>query len=143
MTKKILVMGLPGAGKTYFANQLKKYLVSKNVSVDWFNADMIRTKHNDWDFSIEGRIRQSMRMFELAKTSDKDYVICDFVAPLEKSRDNFNPDYIIWLDTIDKGRYQDTNDMFEKPNKYHFRITKDTILNSIENVGDQILKDKL
>lgn len=135
-------MGLPGAGKTYFANQLKKYLVSKNITVDWFNADMIRTQHDDWDFSIEGRIRQSFRMFELAKSSTADYVICDFVAPLQETRDNFAPDCIIWLDTIDASRYKDTNSMFVEPNKYDFRITKGTILNSVENVAEQILKDK-
>jgi len=142
MSKKILIMGLPGSGKTTFAFRLKKYLESNNITVDWFNADLIRTQHEDWDFSIEGRIRQSFRMFELAKTSDKEYIICDFVAPLPESRNNFNPDYIIWLDTIDSGRYEDTNQMFVPPVKYDFRVTKDIIPNAVETVGEQILKDK-
>ncbi len=54
---KILVMGLPGSGKTYFSNLLKKELESIiGVTVDWFNADDIRKQFNDWDFSHEGRI---------------------------------------------------------------------------------------
>lgn len=142
MSKKILIMGLPGSGKTTFAEKLRNYLVKNNCTVDWFNADLIRTQHEDWDFSIEGRIRQSFRMFELAKTSDKEYTICDFIAPLPESRDNFNPDYIVWFDTIDSGRYEDTNQMFVPPVKYDFRITKDIIPFAVETVGEQILKDK-
>ena len=83
MTEKILIMGLPGSGKTYFSERLKNYLeihdtrknisdspyVSLNARVDWFNADDVRKKFNDWDFSKEGRIRQSLRMAEFSFSS--------------------------------------------------------------------------
>lgn len=141
MSKKVLIMGLPGAGKTTFASRLKKYLENNKVTVDWFNADMIRTQHNDWDFSVEGRIRQSNRMFKLTETSNKDFIICDFIAPLQETRDKFAADYVIWLDTIGHSRYQDTNDIFERPNKYHFRITKDIITNAVETVAITLLKE--
>ena len=95
MTQRILIMGLPGSGKTYLASALKTYLEQHGTRADygellpttgfaatvtWFNADDVRRKYNDWDFSREGRIRQSLRMLEFALASDTDYVICDFVA---------------------------------------------------------------
>ena len=119
--QKILIMGLPGAGKTYFAERLKKYLEdNSNIytmplwrqstleippqtyssKVDWFNADEIRRKYNDWDFSREGRIRQSLRMFDFALRCTEDFVICDFVAPLVEMRNNFKADWTVWIDTI-------------------------------------------
>ena len=109
MTQRILVMGLPGSGKTFFATALKKYLeensstltmplermlnlelppISYTSKVDWFNADEIRKQYNDWDFSREGRIRQSIRMFDFATKCSGDFVICDFVAPLVEMRNN-------------------------------------------------------
>ena len=110
MTQRILVMGLPGSGKTFFATALKKYLeensntltmplsrmlnqehlpLAYTSQVDWFNADEIRKQYNDWDFSREGRIRQSIRMFDFAIRCSGDFVICDFVAPLVEMRTNF------------------------------------------------------
>ena len=85
MAIRILIMGLPGAGKTTLAQELTKYL----EDVDWYNADSVRRAYHDWDFSHEGRIRQSTRMRELADDSPKKYVICDFVAPLPDMRNNF------------------------------------------------------
>jgi adenylylsulfate kinase len=95
MTQRILIMGLPGAGKTMLAGALKTY-----ATVNWFNADDIRRKYNDWDFSNDGRIRQSIRMFQFSMESGGDYVICDFVAPLVEMRNNFKADWTIWVDTI-------------------------------------------
>ena len=100
-------MGLPGAGKTYFAERLKTYLEqhsdlyhtdAENISasraqVKWINADDVRKKYNDWDFSHEGRIRQSLRMRELADSFLNDFVIVDFVAPLPEMRNNFKADW--------------------------------------------------
>ncbi len=120
MKKKILIMGLPGAGKTTLASKLKVLLDAK-----WFNADEIRKKFNDWDFSPEGRIRQAKRMSDLADDYVKKgfYVIADFVCPTKKSREIYNPQFIIWLDTIDKSRFDDTNQIFTKPEKFDLRIT--------------------
>jgi adenylylsulfate kinase len=119
--KRILIMGLPGSGKTTLAHQLSS-LLSPNCL--WINADEIRELYNDWDFSLEGRIRQSIRMRELADASEKEYVICDFVAPLVEMRNNFNADYTIWVDTITEGRYKDTNKLFVSPEKYDIRVTE-------------------
>ncbi len=140
-------MGLPGSGKTFFAESLKKYLESYKhegfgIEVDWFNADDVRKKFNDWDFSLSGRIRQSHRMRELADSSSKDYVICDFVAPLTEMRNNFKADWTIWIDTIDQGRFEDTNKMFVPPEVYDFRITEQNAEKWSEFVGDHILENR-
>jgi hypothetical protein len=157
--QKILIMGLPGSGKTYFAERLKVYLeingnfdLSKitsdvpyprvNTKVDWFNADEIRRRFNDWDFSHEGRIRQSIRMFEFAMKCTGDYVICDFVAPLPEMRHNFKADWTIWMDTIDQSRYDDTNKMFVPPDIYDFRITEQNADKWVQYVGEMIIANK-
>jgi hypothetical protein len=159
MPKRILIMGLPGSGKTYFAERLKKYIeqhgetknlasaemlpiTGLNATVTWFNADDVRRKYNDWDFSKEGRIRQSLRMLEFALTADTDYVICDFVAPLVEMRNNFKADWTIWMDTIDAGRYEDTNKAFVPPTVYDFRITEQNAERWVEFVGDHILDER-
>ena len=121
-TQRILIMGLPGAGKTFMAEAMKSRLEKQGYTVSWFNADLIRQQFDDWDFSLPGRIRQSRRMRELADASLADYAICDFVAPLEEMRENFLPDWLIWMDTIDSGRFEDTNAMFRPPQHYDFRI---------------------
>jgi adenylylsulfate kinase len=122
--EKILIMGLPGSGKTTLANALLNKLRNKGNTVEWFNADEVRAKYNDWDFSESGRIRQSIRMCELADKTNSDYVICDFVAPLPEMRSNFKADWTIWLDTIDSGRFEDTNKIFIEPDVFDFRVTE-------------------
>lgn len=118
---RILIMGLPGSGKTTLASDLSILLFP---NAEWFNADDVRSMYNDWDFSVEGRLRQSYRMRELADRSTKQYVICDFVAPIQEMRTAFSPDYLIWMDTISSGRYADTNTMFDPPVNYDIRITE-------------------
>jgi hypothetical protein len=158
--KKILIMGLPGAGKTFMAEALKKRLEASTEipvealaqcevvptfyrpSVKWFNADEVRKKYNDWDFSHEGRIRQSLRMAEFAMTANADYVICDFVAPLPEMRHNFKADWVIWMDTIDQGRYEDTNKAFVSPDLYDFRITEKDADKWSDFIADHILNDR-
>jgi adenylylsulfate kinase len=140
--QKILIMGLPGAGKTYFAERLQQFLQSKNKTVEWFNADEIRKQFNDWDFSKEGRIRQSLRMAELAEECDSDYVICDFVAPLVEMRNNYKADWTIWIDAIDEGRFEDTNKAFVAPTVYDFRITEQNAEHWVPFVGGHIVDNR-
>jgi len=165
MTKRILIMGLPGAGKTYLAQALKKYLETNGdlmkinpqrvltyegipgpgfmrVGVDWFNADDVRKKHNDWDFSNAGRIRQSLRMFQFAVECTGEFVICDFVAPLVEMRNNFKADWTIWVDTIKEGRYEDTNKAFIPPEQYDFRVTEQNCEKWAEFIGEHVLADR-
>ena len=118
--KKILIMGLPGSGKTTLASKLVPLLNAK-----WINNDKVRKDANDWDFSEEGRTRQAKRMAALAEKHKQEgnYVVCDFICPTPKARELFNADYTIWMDTIDKGRFEDTNAMFVKPKKFDFKVT--------------------
>lgn len=121
MTTRILIMGLPGAGKTTLAINLLNYFTPE---VLWLNADEIRRKFDDWDFSESGRIRQSRRMREIADVSSRDYIIADFVCPLKEMRDIFDPHFLIWVDTIQEGRFEDTNRTFVPPEQYDVRVTE-------------------
>ena len=114
-------MGLPGAGKTYLANILHKI-----IDAVWINADKVRSEANDWDFSPEGRKRQANRMKNLADSalSNNKHVIADFVCPTPQTRKDFDADFIIWMDTIKEGRFDDTNKMFIAPKRYDYRVTE-------------------
>lgn len=138
--KRILIMGLPGAGKTTLAGQLKKMLTLHKKTVSWLNADEVRRHYDDWDFSREGRIRQSQRMKELADTSNTDYCIVDFVAPLAEMRDNFAADITVWMDTIQAGRFEDTNKMFDPPTHYNYRIQEQDAEKWSQIIADDVLK---
>ena len=113
-------MGLPGAGKTTLADQMAPLLNAKRL-----NADEVRKAANDWDFSEEGRVRQAKRMgeFALKLKAEGHYVIADFIAPTPKARSLFPADFIIWVDTIKKGRFEDTNQMFVSPRKFDYHVT--------------------
>jgi len=155
--KRILIMGLPGSGKTYLAERLKRYLeahmnpinehslrpiADAQVTVAWLNADEVRRHYNDWDFSTEGRIRQSQRMRDLADEANTDYCIVDFVAPLVEMRNNFKADWTIWIDTIDRGRFEDTNRVFVPPDQYDFRITEQNGEKWAEFIGQHIVDNQ-
>ena len=118
--KIILIMGLPGSGKTTLASELAPLINAKRI-----NADEVRKAANDWDFSKEGRTRQAKRMADLAKKTKEEghYVVADFICPTPEARSLFPADYIIWVDTIKEGRFEDTNQMFVKPEKYNFHVT--------------------
>jgi adenylylsulfate kinase len=132
--KIILIMGLPGSGKTTLANELGPMLNAKRL-----NADEVRKEANDWDFSEEGRKRQAKRMaeFALKMKEDGSYVVADFICPTPEARSLFPADYIIWLDTIKEGRFEDTNKMFVKPDKYDFHV----ITQDAKNWASKIYKE--
>ncbi len=132
--KIILIMGLPGSGKTTLANELAPMLNAKRL-----NADEVRKEAKDWDFSEEGRKRQAKRMAEFAKNlkNKGSYVVADFICPTPEARKLFSADYIIWVDTIKKGRFDDTNKMFVKPDKFDFHVTTQ----DAKNWAPKILKD--
>ena len=127
-------MGLPGSGKTTLANELATLLEAKRL-----NADEVRKEANDWDFSEEGRKRQSKRMAEFALNLKKEgnNVIADFICPTPEARALFPSDYIIWVDTIKEGRFDDTNKMFVKPEKFDFHVTTQ----DAKNWAPKILKE--
>ena len=135
--KIILVMGLPGAGKTTLANEMAPLLNAKRL-----NADEVRKSANDWDFSEEGRIRQAKRMAQAALKlkSEGDYVIADFIAPTPEARSLFPADYIVWVDTIKKGRFEDTNQMFVNPKNFDFHVTTQDAKNWAPKIIEEIKK---
>ena len=116
-------MGLPGSGKTWLADWM-----TKELECAWYNADYVRKMANDWDFSEEGRMRQSRRMRTFADFEHNNgrTVICDFVCPTKETRSQFEADVVIWVDTIKKSRYADTNSIFEAPSEdeYDYHITE-------------------
>ena len=127
---KVLIMGLPGSGKTWLGERL-----GKHFNIPYWDADDVRRIYNDWEFTQKGRERQALRMRRL---SEVDHLsISGFVCPLPGYRSFFFPDKLIWMDTIDEGRFEDTNKLFIPPHKYDLRITKwideNQLYNSLED----------
>ena len=138
---KILIMGLPGAGKTTLASKLVPLIKAK-----WLNNDEVRKAANDWDFSEKGRIRQAKRMAEIAEKykaeGSYEYLVTDYICPTPKTREIFNPDYIVWVDTINKGRFEDTNKMFVKPKKFDFKVTSQNAELWALQIAEQLIGPK-
>ena len=127
-------MGLPGSGKTTLAEELAPMLNAKRL-----NADEVRKDANDWDFSEEGRKRQAKRMSDFAlKLKEQGFdVVADFICPTPEARSLFPADYVIWVDTIKEGRFDDTNKMFIKPDKFDFHVTTQ----DAKNLAPKIFED--
>jgi adenylylsulfate kinase len=139
---KILIMGLPGSGKTTLAKPFAEL-----IGGVWINADQIRERYNDWDFSIDGRIRQAQRMKHLADGIEMagKIAVADFVCPTEKARQEFGADYTVWMDTIKEGRFADTNILFEPPLNVDYHVKdwfKDTHAELMKVVTNYIARNK-
>ena len=121
MAMKILIMGLPGSGKSTLAEPF-----AQMVNGVWLNADAVRMEYNDWDFSPEGRVRQAQRMRYLADGVVRAgrIAVADFVCPTEQARVEFAPDYVVWMDTIKAGRFEDTNRMFVPPAHVDYHVSE-------------------
>jgi adenylylsulfate kinase len=118
---KILIFGLPGSGKSTLAKPFAELIGGVHL-----NADVIRTSYDDWDFTPEGRMRQANRMKHLADgiVMAGKVAVADFVCPTAEARLAFNPDYTVWMDTISRGRFEDTNDIFETPEDVDYHVEK-------------------
>ena len=139
---KILIFGLPGSGKSTLAEPFANL-----INVHWVNADQVRQHYDDWDFSLEGRLRQAQRMRYICDGIVRagGTAIADFVCPTENARREFDADYTVWMDTIKEGRFEDTNSMFEKPKDYDYHVAKwfnDTPLQMMEVVQNYMERRK-
>ena len=114
-------MGLPGSGKSTLAEPFAQL-----IGGVWLNADAVRKEYDDWDFSPEGRIRQALRMKYLSDGVVKagKIAIADFVCPTEAARAEFAADFVVWMDTIKEGRFEDTNAMFQNPERFDYHVSE-------------------
>ena len=136
---KILICGLPGSGKSTLAEPL-----SKELDAIWINADKVRTRFQDWDFSADGRTRQAGRMRNIADgvVMAGKIAVADFICPTEETRKDFDADYVIWINTITEGRFEDTNAMFEPMTafNYNYRVTEKDVTNQMIDIVEDIKK---
>jgi adenylylsulfate kinase len=132
---KVLIFGLPGSGKTTLAQKIIELLQSEGISCTHINADEVRSLYNDWDFSEEGRIRQARRMKDLTEASDSDVTIADFVCPYNSLRQEFGADLFVHMNTIDRGRFENTNSVYEKPTMARLEFDSFS-MDSDEEIGD-------
>ena len=129
----VAAIGPNGAGKTTLATELAARLDAAH-----FNADTVRQQYNDWDFTMQGRLRQAQRMRQLCDQAlaHSAYAIADFVCPTPQTREIFQAHFVIWLNTLDDSAYGDTNDLFVPPARTDYRQDR---LMDISTVVDRLV----
>ena len=145
----VLVQGLPGSGKTTLALRLKSLLNAVHINADWARATI--TSH--LGFEIEDRIKQATALGQMARLiqDNNQWVVVDFVCPLSQTREAFMQNFLersdvfsVWMDTIQRGRFEDTNRIYVKPheNSYDYHVQSyldDDSFNSVaRSVVDQV-----
>jgi adenylylsulfate kinase len=117
---KILILGLPGSGKTTLATAL-----CSKIGAVHLNADTMRNRvWTDLDFSMQSRKTQAQRMGALSDVLNEQGfdTVADFVCPTQETREQFGDCFTIWIDRIEAGRFEDTNKLFVAPQQYDLRI---------------------
>jgi len=110
----IQIMGQAGSGKTTLAVELADRINGIHINADKVRADL----NKDLGFSLESRIENARRLGALSRLLDEQgqIVVVDFICPTQETRDAFGkPDYMIWVNRIKEGRFEDTNKMWENP----------------------------
>lgn len=123
VSRKILVMGLPGSGKTTLCKVL-----ARRLNAVHFNNDEVRANINkDLGFSLEDRLEQARRMGFLCDLVVRSggTAIGDFICPTPETRAAFGDAFVIWVDRIAAGRFEDTNRIFVPPDHFDFRVEAD------------------
>jgi len=126
---KILICGLPGSGKSTLAEPFCKL-----INGIWLNADQVRTQYDDWDFSLEGRLRQAQRMRYLADgiVMAGRIAVADFVCPTSAARAEFAADYTVFMNTLEASKstkpaapgttFAQTDSMFEPVQNANYNV---------------------
>lgn len=133
----IQIIGQAGSGKTSLAQELVERIHAIHINADKVRADL----NKDLSFTIEDRIENARRLGAMARLLDEQghIVIVDFICPTKETRDAFGvPDFLIWIDRIDKGRFEDTNKMWEDPDYYDVRIVAGL---TIEEEVQEVIKE--
>jgi nicotinamide riboside kinase len=113
-SRRILIMGLPGSGKTTLADELHELILSLGLRSRWLNENRLKEEYPNLTMD---------QIQEMANDATVDYVVGDFEARKSHERRYFNAHYMIWINTIAEEDYQFLNYGFEPPFRYNVCVT--------------------